>query len=170
MEAVTTGSLSHDSNIVTQDQTFILAGYTAPCNGTVVAWEFCYQISNGSVTFHPGIWRITGMSGKSGNTDYELIQSNSITYDQSINTDGIDHIRSCQRVNLPTTDQFTAPAGSVVGLYSNVQAQLLHTNTNTSITTYQFSRNQNSVNNAGNMENVNYNIAIRVHLGKYRET
>ena len=110
------------------------------------------------------------MSGNSGNTEYELIQSNSITYDQSINTGGIDHIRSCQRVNLPTTDQFTAPAGSVVGLYSNVQAQLLHTNTNTSITTYQFRGNQSSVNNAGNMKNVNYNIAIRIHLGKYRET
>ena len=46
------GSLSHDSTIVTQGQTFIFAGYTVPCSGTVVAWEFCYQRSDAtSVTF-----------------------------------------------------------------------------------------------------------------------
>ena len=33
----TVGSLSHDSNFVTQDQTFILAGYVVPCNGIVAA-------------------------------------------------------------------------------------------------------------------------------------
>ena len=158
----TVGSLSHDSNIVSEDQTFILAGYTVPCDGTVVAWEFCYRISNASVTFYPGIWRITGMSG--GNTNYELVQSNIITYDANIQTSA--SIDSCQRVNLSTTDQFTSPAGSVVGLYSNVYTQLLHTNTNSSITTYQFSGNQSSV-AAGNNNDVKYDIAIRVHLGKY---
>ena len=160
----TVGSLSHDSKIVTQAQTFILAGYTVPCNRTVVAWEFCYRTANGSVTFYPGIWRITGTTGS--NTDYELVQSNSITYDPSIQTSGVD---SCQRVNLSTTDQFTAPAESIVGLYSNVQAQLLCTNTDSSITTYQYSGNQSSVSNANNNEDAHYNIAIRLHLGKYRE-
>ena len=155
------GSLCHDSNIVTRGQTFILAGYTVTCNGIVVAWEFCYRISDAtSVTFYPGIWRITGKSGS--NTDYELIQSNSVTYDSSFRTSGDD---SCQRVNLSTTDQFTAPAGSVVGLYSVDGVQLLHTNTNSSITTYQFSGNK-SVHTAGNNDNVNYNIAVRAHLGK----
>ena len=160
--------MSHDSNIVLQGQTFILAGYAVPCIGTVVAWEFCYRISVGSVTFYPGIWRITGTSGNSGNTDYELVQSNNITYDQSIQTSSID---SCQIFNLSTTDQFTAPAGSVVGLYSNVGTQLLHTNTDSSVTTYQFNGNQSSVSltGNGNMNDVNYDIAIRVHLGKYRE-
>ena len=157
------GSLSHDSNLVTLDQTFILAGYTIPCSGTVVAWEFCYQISTTSVTFYPGIWMIAGTMG--GSTNYELVQSSSITYDQSIQISG--GTNSCQRVNLSTTDQFTAPAGSVVGLYSNVFTQLLYTNTNSSITTYQFSGNQSSVSSAGNSNDVNYNIAIRVHLGKH---
>ena len=148
------------------DQTFILAGYTIPCSGTVVAWEFCYRIlAVTSVTFYPGIWRITGTTGS--NTDYELVQSNSITYDSTIQTSGID---SCQRVNLSTTDQFTAPAGSVVGLYSNLNALLLYTNINRhSITTYQFSGNKSNVTMAGNNYDVNYNIAIRVHLGKYKE-
>ena len=157
----TVGSLSHDSNIVLQGLTSILAGYRIPCDGTVVAWEFCYRISGaGSVIFYPGIWRITGTTGS--NTDYELVQSNSITYDPSIQTSGVD---SCQRVNLSTRDQFAAPAGSVVGLYSNVQTQLLHTNTDSSITTYQFIGNQSSV-SAGNSSDANYNIAIRIYLGK----
>ena len=156
------GSLSHDNNIVPESETFILAGYTVPCDGTVVAWEFFYETNNAtSVTFNPGIWRITRANG--GNTDYELVHSNNITYDQSVWTSGID---SCHRVNLSTTDQFTAPAGSVVGLYSNVRTQLLHTNIDSSITTYHFSGNKSSIRNAGNNEDVKYNIAIRVHLCK----
>ena len=158
----TVGSLSHDSNIVSADQTFILTGYTIPCSGIVVAWEFCYRISSQSVTFYPGIWRIPRTIGS--NTDYQLIQLNSVTYDSFIQTSGID---SCQRVNLSVTDQFTAPAESVVGLYSNLRPQLLHTNTDNSMTTYRFSGNQSSVTSASSGDDVNYNIAIRVHLGKY---
>ena len=158
----TVESLNHDSNIVTVGQTFILAGYTVPCNSIVVAWEFCYRITAGLFIFYPGIWRITGTTGNNG--DYALVQSNAITYNGSIQTSGTS-IYQCQRVNLSVTDQFTAPAGSVVGLYSGTQAQLLHTSTNSSITTYQFNGNQSSVSNAVN--DVNYNIAIRVHLGKY---
>ena len=154
--------MSHDSNIVTVDQTYILAGYAVPCTGTVFAWEFCYRISAAtSVTFYPGIWRITGTTDS--NTDYELVQSNSVTYNSSIQTSGVD---SCQRVNLLMTDQFTAPAGSVVGLYSNVGTQLLYTNTDSSMATYRFSGNQSSVHTTGNNNDVNYNIAIIVHLGK----
>ena len=158
----TVGSLNHDSNpnIVPLDQTFILAGYIVPCNSTVVAWEFCYRINAASLTFYPGIWRITGTND---NRDYALVKSNTITYDASIQTSGTSNDQ-CQRVNLSVTDQFTAPAGSVVGLYSGTGPQLLHTNTDSSITTYQFSGNQSSVSNAGN--DLNYNIAIRVHLGK----
>ena len=158
--------MSHENNIVPQGQTFILAGYTVPCNGTVVAWEFCYQISSAmSVTFYPGIWRITGTSGNTGNTDYTLVQSNNVTYDSS--GSGLNSF-PCQRFNLSDTDQFAAPAGSVVGLYSNVITQLLRTdNTNSSITTYQFSGNQSSVSINGNSNDVNYNIAIRVYLGMY---
>ena len=152
--------MSHDSNIVAFDQTFIFAGYTVPCNSTVVAWEFCYRIINATVTFYPGIWRITGYTNSRDNA---LVQSNSITYDQSIRTIGTS-IDQCQRVNLSVTDQFTAPAGSVVGLYSGIGTQLLRTNTYSSVTTYQFSGNHSSVSNASN--DVNYNIAIRVYLGK----
>ena len=139
--------MNHDSNVGNHDQTFILGGYTIPCSGTVVAWEFCYRTAGGLATFYPGIWRITGISGS--NIDYELVQSNTITYDASINTGGIDHNNPCQRVDLSTTDQFTAPAGSVVGLYSGIEPQLLNTNTDSSVTTYQFSGNQSNV-TAGN--------------------
>ena len=162
-DTVTVGSLNHDNNIVVLDRTYILAGYTVPCNGTVVAWEFCYQISGAaSMTFYPGIWRITATMGS--NTDYALVQSNTVTYDPRGDP---NNVYPCQIFNLSDTDQFTAPAGSVVGLYSNVRTSLLHTNTDSSITTYQFSGNQSSVSIAGN--DINYNIAIRVHLGKYSE-
>ena len=164
----TVGSLSHDSNIVPQGQTFILAGYTVPCSGTVIAWEFCYRRAGGSLTFYPGVWRITRTTGS--NTDYELVQSNSVTFDTTINTGGIDHNHPCQRVNLSTTDQFTTPAGSVVGLYSAIGPRLLYTNTDSSITTYQFSGNQSSVSITGNSNDVNYNISIRVYLGKHTVT
>ena len=166
-DIVTVGSLSHDNNIVTVDRTFILAGYTVPCSGTVVAWEFCYLLSGAaSVTFYPGIWRITGTM--SGNTDYALVQSNTVTYDSRSTP---TNLFPCQRFNLSDTDQFTAPAGSVVGLYSNVGTQLPRTNTYSSITTYRFSGNQSNVVTTDNNGGVNYNIAIRVHvhLGKYSE-
>ena len=113
------------------------------------------------MTFYPSIWRITRTTSR--NIDYELVQLNSVTYNSSIQTSGID---SCQRVNLSTTDQFTVPAESVVGLYSNVGTQLLRTNTDSSITVYQFSGNQSSVNNAGGKDDINYNISIIVHLGE----
>ena len=165
-DTVTVGSLSHDNNTVTLDQTFILAGYTVPCSGTVVAWEFCYQIIVATVTFSPGIWRIIEANGN-GNTDYTLVQSNTITYNQNVrDPQDSTNIYPCQIFNLPDTDQFTVPAGSVVGLYSGIQhTQLLHTKTDSSITTYRFSGNQSSVRTTGNSD-VNYNIAIRVHLGK----
>ena len=168
-DTVTVGSLSHDNNIVLEGQTFILAGYTVPCNATVVAWEFCYQINDAtSVTFYPGIWRMTGTSGNSSNTDYTLVQSNTVTYNASVrDPQDPTSIFPCQRYNLSDKDQFTAPTGSVVGLYSGIGTQLLRTdNTNHSITTYGFSGNQSSVMTTGNSD-VNYNIAIRVHLGKY---
>ena len=165
-DTVTIGSLNHDNNVVAADRTFILADYTIPCSGTVVAWEFCCQILGvSSVTFHPGIWRINGTSGS--NTDYALAQSNTVTYDPSLrDPQNSTNNFPCQTFNLSDTDQFIAPAGSVVGLYSGILfTQLLHTNADSSITTYQFSGNQSSV-KAGN-NNVNYNIAIRVHLGEY---
>ena len=164
-DTVTVGSLTHDNNIVTADHTLILAGYTVPCSGTVVAWQFCYRLSAGSATFYPGIWRITGIMD--GNTEYTLVQSNTVTYNQSVrDSQNTANIYPCQIFNLSDTDQFTAPAGSVVGMYSNFLTQLLHTNANTSITTYQFSGNQSSVTITGNSD-VDYNIAIIMHLGKF---
>ena len=163
----TVGSLSHDDNIVDADQTFILDDHAVPCSATVIAWEFCYRILNvSSVTFYPGIWNITGASG--GSIDYALVQSNTVTYDSTIR-DPQDPNNNCQIFNLSDTDQFNAPAGSVVGLYSNtgtVRALLLRTNTDNLVTTYQFKENQSSIYTTGRREDVNYNIAIRVHLGQ----
>ena len=155
------GSLDHDMKIITADQTYILAGYTVRCEGIVTTWEFCYQILGNvpPVTFYPGIWEIAGTSG--GSTTYSLIQSNNITFDPSVGS-----TFQCRNYTLPVTEQFTAPSRSVVGLYSNINVQLLHTNTDSQITAYQVTGNQSSV-VGGPDQDVNYNIAIKVHLGEH---
>ena len=152
----TVGSLDHDEMIIGQDQTFILTGYTVQCEGIVTTWEFCYQVLGGlpSATFNPGIWERTG------GTTYSLIQSNTVTFSPSVGS-----TFSCQNYTLPVTKQFTAPSGSVVGLYSNLHVLLLYTTNNSQITTYQVNGNQSSV-VGGSANDVNYNIAIRVYLGE----
>jgi len=139
------------------DVTYILTGYTVQCEGIVTTWEFCYQILNvQSVTFYPGIWENIG-----GTNNYSLIQSNTVTF-----TPNGPNSFSCQNYTLPETEQFTAPSGSVVGLYSNINVLLLHTMADNNIITYQFIGNQTSVTMAGKDEDVQYNIAIRANIGK----
>ena len=159
----TVGSLRYKEIPVHLGLIYIFPEYTVPCNGTVVAWEFCYQRSNASsVTFYPGIWKVTETNNH--NANYELVQSNTVTYNQSIQTSG--HNYACQRVDLVTTDQYIAPAGSVVGLYSNGGTLLLQTSTDTLITAYKVIGNQSIVTTSG-LATINYNIGIRVHLHKY---
>ena len=156
------GSLRHDSGIITEDKTFILVDYVIPCNGIVVAWEFCYRISGApSATFYPGIWRIT-KTHKKRVTGFKLVQSNNVTFDPSGTVDNL-----CKSFTLPVIDQFTAPAGSVIGLYSNkgVVRPLLLVTDDISVTTYQYNKNKSEVKPNKNKD-VNYNIAIRVHIGK----
>ena len=156
----TVGSLDYNVDNIPApvDRTFILAGYTIPCNATVVAWEFCYQISGSvSATFYPGIWRMTRRSDV---VDYTLFQSNEVTYDPSGSP---PNLFLCKIFNLTDREQFTAPAGSAVGVYSGT-AQLLRTNTDDSVTVYEFRQNQNNVSSSGT--DVNYNIALRVNLSK----
>ena len=160
----TVGSLVHGNETVQEDQTFILAGYAVPCNGTVVAWEFCYQISNAtSVTFYPGIWRADTRSN--GSTKFKLVQSNNVTFTPTDNSSN-----SCQTFNLSITDQFSVPAGSVVGLYSNTDEKrplLLHNDAKASITAYKVAKNRSQADvNDSIVTKVDYNIAIKVYLSK----
>ena len=158
----TVGSLSHDGSWIFTDQTYIIAGYTIPCDGTVVAWEFCYLVGfSSSVTFYPGIWRITETTPMS--TDYALVQSSNVTFDPS---GAFDDQYLCKIFNVSDKNQFIAPEESVVGLYSGTEPLLLRTNNDISITTYKFSGNQSSVTANSETIDINYNIAIRAHLGK----
>ena len=166
-ERKTVGSLNYGSSNIDEDETYILAGYTVPCSGTVISWEFCYQISGRtSATFYPGIWRITDQK-ENGDTDYELIQSNTVTFNPSATS---SNTHPCQKFTLSDTEQFIAPSGSVIGLYSNrgdVQPQLLHTDDiDGSITTFEFKGNKSRITKVKPNDDVDYNIAIRVHLSK----
>lgn len=162
MDKITVGSLDQDNtdtnnNVVLEGLTFIFAGYAIPCSGTVVAWEFCHRTSSEkSATFYPGVWN----NDSDLSTEYILIQSTSVTFD----TRGGD-MNVCQKFSVLEKDQFIAPVGSFVGLYSNKFAQLLRTNASDSITTFQFDGNQTSSIN----KVVHFNIALKVLLGKYKQ-
>ena len=162
------GSLNYDNNIIDEDRTYILAGYTIPCNRTVVAWEFCYQISGvSSATFYPGIWRITDQRNN-GDTDYDLVQSTNVTFNPS---GTLSNTYPCQNYTLSVRDQFIAPSGSVIGLYSNsgMVRPLLFRSDNMDDLITTFKLNGSSVNNVQPdryNQDVDYNIAIRVHLSK----
>ena len=165
------GSLQHDDVRVIADQTFILADheYAVTCEGMVIAWEFCYRVQNRtSVTFYPGIW----LANESVNStmNYTLVRSNQITFDSVQVDDGINDV-ICRKFTLSEADQFIAPAGSVVGVYSNlrfVRPELLRTNKAMSrITTYSTPGNHSSIQTINpETRDIGYNIGIRVHLGR----
>ena len=161
------GSLAHDDIRVIADYTFIFTDteYTVACEGTVIAWEFCYRTQGNTkavITFYPGIWI---PSETNATTEFKLLQSSTVTY--TIPQVGNDNVL-CETFNLSRADQFTALAGSVLGLYSNIsrlQSVLLRTNrTKPSLNSYRFSENHSIVNATNG--NTRYNIALRVHLGR----
>ena len=169
------GSLNYDNLRVATDLTFIFADseYKVVCEGTVIAWEFCYIEENkASVIFYPGIW----MPNDHGASKYILIRSSNVSFTLTRVRNNDNNGVSCQTFYLSTADQFIAPAGSVVGLYSNtreMRSSLLRTNSmGQSITTYQFFGNKSDVNVSDVFVNIiRYNIALRVHLaiGEYNK-
>ena len=163
LDTVGSSDYNMNSTPITQDQTVIFADrhYTVLCDGNVMAWKFCYQLfgNNQSLSFSAGVWKPSG-TNRSGNTNYMQVNSSVISFYLNGSGDA-----SCQRVDLSTTDQYTAPAGSVVGLYSNVgimYPQLLNTSSN--VTAYKFDGNRTDV-NISDGEVGSYNIAIELYLG-----
>ena len=153
-DAVTVGSTDYDENIVDENTTYILTDkdYEVDCTGDVNAWEFCYQVQGVSnLTFYPGIWKKQGEK-------YSLVNSSIVTFTP---TDGMS---PCQMFIMPKTDQFQAPKGSFVGLYTNVgltRPLLLADNDNGK--TYQMSGNQSEI-DTKKLTEEEFNIAIRVHI------
>ena len=118
------------------------------------------------MTFYPGIWMLTENNNNA--TGFTLVQSSTATFSPP----QVANEEFCKTFNLSEADQFTAPAGSVVGLYSNISrlaAGLLRTNRIKSVlNSYRFSGNHSIINTTSG--NTRYNIALRVHLGRYNET
>ena len=131
----------------------------------MIAWEFCYRVqeTRTSVTFYPGIW-MPNKTNDNSTIGYTLIQSSTVTFTSVRVGNNNSGNFSCQTFNLSEADQFIAPEGSVVGLYSGMRRDLRRTDKEVSVyTSYQFNGNQSDVritNNTG------YNIALRVHLGR----
>ena len=154
------GSLNHDNLTVTQtDVTFILGDSDVMCEGVVYGWEFCFKTDAGPpVTFYPSIWKVTRRNGP--NTNYELVNMSTITF--SPNSVGII---SCLLYELNTSDWFTIPNDSAVGLYIESGATvLLRSNRNTPISTFKYDGHIELARNAGQDDTVNFNIAVRVLL------
>ena len=163
----TAGSLKHDGFHVADDVTFIFADqeYEIKCERIVVAWEFCYRVLNNTstkpITIFPSIWMPNITNSR---IHYTLIQSSPVMFTPA----QVRNTILCPRIDLSTTDQFTAPAGSVVGLHSfrrRDELELLRTNKDhSSITTYRLNGNHSSV-QVTNDSDIRYNIALRAHLG-----
>jgi len=155
------GSLDYNTTPITEGQTYILTGYKIQCEGIVIAWEFCYQIQgNVQLTFYPGIWETKSSIGD--DITYSLIQLNTVTFTNGSTSGSY----LCQNYTLQETERFAVPSESFVGLYSNrgtTRPLLLQTNKNDQSPTYQVHGNQSTITTDSK---VNYNIAIRVHLGK----
>ena len=107
------------------------------------------------------------MTARNNDNIYELVKSNNITYDPSNTTNPF----SCSTINLFGKDQIAASAGSVVGLYSNTGSLLLRSNSDDTLTTYEYNGNRSMVtvmnaHRSNIKENVEFNITIRAHLGQ----
>ena len=162
--------MDHNGIDVVVDRTFIFADqeYKIACNGTVIAWEFCYRVqqSRKLMTFYPSIW-MPNETTDNGTIGYTLLRSSTVTFIPVRVGNNSNSDFSCQIFNLSKVDQFIAPEGSVVGLYSIMREDLLRTNKRvSSFTTYQFVGNQSNVEIT---VNTGYNIALRAHLGKQNE-
>ena len=159
----TVGSLysDHKSSIIFSGRTFILADYQTSCEGNVVAWEFCYKIlerESNTASFIASVWKIS----ENDNT-FVQVNSSYVTFTLNKNAFG----NTCQRVNLSTTDQFTAPAGSIVGLYcegGDMRSLLLGTDDGLDVTTYLYDSTWTSL-KISDGHRVNYSITIKLHLG-----
>ena len=168
------GSLAHDDIRVIADHTFIFtdSDYTVDCEGTVIAWEFCHGVEANvkanvtSLTFHPGIWMPIDHDNS---TMYALVKSNTVTFAVGQDNDNNSDF-SCWTFNLSEADQFTAPAGSVVGLYTNItrlQSGLLRTNRSKLPIAFRLSGNHSVIYvNTTIGFHTRYHIALRVHLSK----
>ena len=154
--AITVGSSDHDSKKTTDaGYTYILAGYTIPCDGIVTAWKFCSQKTSVAtpVTFYPGIWRKNG-------TGYFLVRSNNVTVTYNPKEG------KCQTFNVPVPDQLSASVESVVGLYidkGQSSSQLLLSKKGESPTTYKIKNNRSNI---VNETPIKVNISFEAHIGK----
>lgn len=136
--------------------------HTVSCNGTVIAWEFCFQGRKQStnVLFYADIW---SRKNDNGRIHFALINSSNISF--SLNGSNAD---TCLRVNLSEVDQFIAPAGSFIGLHSGsgvLQAPLNGAeNVSSNRTTYRF-EGENNEYLMNNRKPIDYYVEIKLYLG-----
>lgn len=90
----------------------------APCDGTVVAWDFCYYVlddmipqhNNDSIRIQAGVWR------QQDNSEYQFLNNSSIDLPIPRPTAGFQFV--CRHWSLVTNNAtFEVEEGDIVGVY-----------------------------------------------------
>jgi len=149
--------------VVERSTTYILPGYRIPCDGFVVGWEFCVDISLATAqltTFYPGIWRMIG----GGN--YRLIHTSSVSFMSQQALSGLTF--TCAGYPLPVDEELHVLTNDTVGFYSgNDTVQLLTTAVSSNLITYSLTGNHSNISTADNGVMLeHFNVAIVAQISK----
>ena len=104
------------------------------------------------MTIYPSIWRLINSSDT-----YELIGVNEVI----IPAGG----QQCLAHNISSDQQFSVQTGDIVGVYTN--DVLFYTSNNLSTMTYFYSNNRSGIVTLDGRSAFDFNIAIKVYVGKY---
>jgi len=147
---------------VTQDTTYTLSAprYRITYDGTVVGWEFCYQIVRvPSATFYPSVWRLN-------NGNYILIHVSNVSFVPQV-LSGVTFV--CENYNLPVDEEFSVITNDTLGLYINDNTtQILTNNISNTAITYSMTGNHSNISTAENGTTLEqFNVAIVAQISKY---
>ena len=151
--------------VVEHSTTYVLPGYRIPCNGFVVGWEFCVDVSSAATqltTFYPGIWRMVD----GGN--YKLIHTSSVSFMSQQAPSGLTF--TCAGYPLPVDEELHLLTNDTVGFFSgNDTVQLLTTavSNSSNLITYSLTGNHSNISTADDGVMLeHFNVAIVAQISK----
>lgn len=108
----TTFDVASDS-ILNSSGLFLDTNHTSTCNGTVVAWEFCYYVNMQIMDMellkiHAGVWRPQGM-------EYQLVDNSLTDLPISMPDSGLQFV--CRQWSVNSGETFDVTEGDIAGMY-----------------------------------------------------
>ena len=161
-----TGSVTFSEGFVVEhNTTYVIPGYKIPCDGFVVGWEFCVDISlvttyDQLATIYPSIWRMD-----SGNYNI-LIHASSVSFMPQQAPSGLTF--TCAGHPLPANGELRVLTNDTVGFYSgNATVQLLTTAVSNNLITYSLTGNHSNISTADNGVMLeHFNVVIVAQISK----